>query len=304
MYVILFSCCISLLLILIHKNFNSEKDIFWKLLGLTSFISGVLGFLIDILLYFNSQNKLKRKVKLVRTKQEKTISEHQIIWNSKGGNIEQNIARDFIGRDAVTNNNKKITIKNREVEVNPNNIIQTFDDFRDILAQSIIQSSDALEAIREFAQELTEQLRNQPEVKSSFGVDKNISINGLLKEVFIELLTKNYNQINEKDENGLIVHSNKIEGMNISKTSNFIEYFKYWGHNNYDIIYKTYTIQLFQEEGKLWHYRIKRSDSSFLEKTNGKPRLRSSDIYTAIGKAIREIEREITKTWKNNSEPI
>ncbi|MHC5833892.1 MAG: hypothetical protein ACYT04_000000102295, partial [Nostoc sp.] len=71
--------------------------------------------------------------------------------------------------------------------INPNNIIETFDQFRDILVQSITQSSNALESISEFAKELTEELRNHPEVKVCFGVDEDISAQELANKVIAAL---------------------------------------------------------------------------------------------------------------------
>ncbi|MGF2036422.1 MAG: hypothetical protein RMZ43_014075 [Nostoc sp. CmiVER01] len=277
------------MLALIHSTFNI--NIVKTTLGLTLFLSG---FLLDIFLYLDNQNKLNRRVKLVKIRQTIPTSNHQIIFDTKGGGLEQNIARDFIGRDAINNSTKNITIRDRKVEVNPNNIIKTFDEFRDILVQSINQSSEASAAISEFAKELTEQLRNQPEVKSCFDVDKNISLQELIKEIFIDLLTNNYNQIEKEYSNNLIVKPATVETINISNSSQFIEYFRDCGNNEYDVIYQNYIIHLFQDELKRWRYKIKRSDSSFLEREN---RTRARNIYLAIGKAIIEIERELTNNW-------
>ncbi|MEH2447379.1 MAG: hypothetical protein V7K18_16720 [Nostoc sp.] len=113
------------------------------------------------------------------------------------------------------------------------------------------------------------------------------------------MLTKTYNQITETNQSNLIIQPNKIEGINISNTSEFIKYFKSCGNNEYDVLYKKYTIHLFKEELKSWRYKIRRGDLSFLERTN---RQRSRNIYLAIGKAIIEIEKELTNNWANNPE--
>ncbi|MBW4426964.1 MAG: hypothetical protein KME50_21590 [Nostoc desertorum CM1-VF14] len=286
------SCLISLLLALIYRTFNI--NIIQTIGGLTSLFSGLL---LDLILYLNNQKKLKRQAKIIPIQQRIFTSKHQIIIDTGGGDLEQKIARDFIGGNATINNTKNITVKDRKVEINPNNITNTFDDFRDILVQSINQSSDALEAISEFAKELTEQLRNQPELKSSFGVDDNISIQKLVKEIFIDLLTNNYNQIGKEYPSNLIVKPAAIEPISISSSSQFIEYFSDCGNNEYDVIYKNYTIHLFQDELKWWRYKIKRSDTSFIERTNRK---RSRNIYLGIGKAIIEIEKELTNNWTEN----
>ncbi|MEH2275299.1 MAG: hypothetical protein V7K40_11045 [Nostoc sp.] len=73
------------------------------------------------------------------------------------------------------------------------------------------QSSNALESISEFAKELTEELRNRPEVKVCFCVGENISAHELVKEIFINLLTKNYNKISKKYQSNVIIQPNKIE---------------------------------------------------------------------------------------------
>jgi hypothetical protein len=186
-FIVFFCFCISLLLALIHSTLN--MNIVSTILGLTLLFSGLL---LDIFLYLKSHNKIKRQLKLVSIKQIVPSSDHQITIDTKGGSFEQNIARDFIARDAVTKNTKNITVGNKEVEINPNNIIKTFDEFRGILVQSITQSSNALASISEFAKELTEQLRNRPEVKVCFGLDENISAQELVNKIFIDLLAKNY----------------------------------------------------------------------------------------------------------------
>ena len=73
------------------------------------------------------------------------------------------------------------------------------------------QSSNALELISEFAKELTEELRNRPEVKVCFGVDENISAHESVNKIFLNLLTKTYNQIIKKYESNLIIQRNNIE---------------------------------------------------------------------------------------------
>ena len=56
-------------------------------------------------------------------------------------------------------------------------------------------------------------------MKVCFGVDENISAHELVKEIFIDLLTKTYNQISEKHQSNLIIQPNKIEEINIYKSS-------------------------------------------------------------------------------------
>ncbi|MEH2269555.1 MAG: hypothetical protein V7K68_14155 [Nostoc sp.] len=294
LFLALLCFCISLLLALIHSTFNI--NLVSTIVGLTLFFSG---FSLDIFLHLKNQNRLKRQVRLVQVKQTIPTSNHQTIIDTRGGNLKQNIAGNLVGRDVNSHNIKNITVRDREVEINPNNIIETFEQFRDILVQSITQSSDALESISEFAKELTEELRNRPEVKVCFGVDENISTQELINEIFIDLLTKAYKQNSDNNPNNLIIQPDKIEEINTYNGSEFIESFRYSGNNEYDVIYQAYTIHLFQEEFKWWRYKIRRSDVSYLERAN---RQRSGNIYFAIGKAIIEIEKELTNIWANNPE--
>ncbi len=292
-FIILISFCISLTLALIHTTFSINPVS--TILGLTLFISGVLH---SIFLYLKNQNSVKSTPILMPIKQINSTPNNQRTVNTSSGNYNENIGRDFVGRDSINKNIKNINIGNREVEVNPNNIIVTFDEFRDILTQSITQSSDALEAISEFARQLTEELRKSPEVKVSFGVDENINEQELVNKIFIDLLTKTYNQISEVSQNyqiARITQPEQIEKINISNSSGFIERFESRGNNEYDISYREYTIYLFQEKRKRWLYRIIRRDLSvFVEHSKN-----WRNIYYAIGKAIDQIDNEIDMKWKN-----
>lgn len=293
--IVICSFCISLLFALIHATFtiNTVKSI----VGFTLFLSGIF-------LHFKNKNAVKIYPKLAPSKQIESTVNEQITVITDGGNYNEKIerdyiGRDYIGRDSVNKNIKNITVGDREVKINPNDIVETFDELRDILTQSIIQSSNALEAISEFAKELTEELRNHPEVKVCFGVDENISIQELVNKIFIDLLTKTYDQINEINQSHQltrITQPDQIQKINIAKGSEFIEHFEYHGNNEYDILYKEYTIYLFQEKLKRWLYRIKRSDSSiFVEHSK-----HSRNIYFAIGRAIDQIDHEIDFKWKNS----
>ncbi|WP_341525290.1 hypothetical protein [Nostoc sp. UHCC 0302] len=264
------------------------------IVGLTFFFSGIF-------LHFRNQNAVKIQPILPPIKEITPTTNNQRTIDTKGGDYNESVGRDYIrgdyiGRDSISKNIQNITIGNKEVEVNPNNIVETFDKFRDILTQSITQSSNALEAISEFAKELTEELRNHPEVKVYFGVDENISVQELVNQIFIYLFTKAYDQINEINQITRIAQHDQNQKINIANGSEFIEHFEYRGNNEYDIFYRGYTIHLFQEKLKRWLYRIKRSDSSiFVEHSK-----HSRNIYFAIGRAIDQIDNEIDMNWKNS----
>lgn len=333
----IFTCsfCISLLTALIHAVLAISTVA--AILGLTTFFSGIFLYLRNQyiaknqlrLVPVNHVQVIPNNQTIVETKVERTVNttintsgspyneniEGNFIGRDSiettiettirrkvdtgGGIYNESIAGDLIGRDSVTKNIKNITVGNREVEINPNDIFETFDEFRDILAQSIAQSSNALEAISEFVKELTEELRNHPEVKVCFGVDENISVQELVKKIFLDLLTKTYDQINEINQSHQITRINQpdqVQKINIANGSEFIEYFEYRGNNEYNLYYKKYHIHLFQEKLKRWLYRIKRSDSSiFVEHSK-----HSRNIYFAIGRAIDQIDNEIDLKWKNS----
>ena len=214
------------------------------------------------------------------------------------GIYNESIAGDLIGRDSVTKNIKNITVGNREVEINPNDIFETFDEFRDILAQSIAQSSNALEAISEFVKELTEQLCNHPEVKVCFGVDENISVQELVNKIFVDLLTQTSNQINEINQSNSIIQPDLIQKINISRSSVFIEHFEAGENNQHNFVYKGYTVNLSYKSSKGWRYKIKRSDSSI----NPSKTKYSRNVYFAIGRAVDQIDDEIDTSLQNSYE--
>ncbi|MCC5653932.1 hypothetical protein LC609_29975 [Nostoc sp. XA013] len=314
--VLVCSFFISLLFALIHVvlTINITNAIF----GLTLLISSIIA-------YFWNQNIAKNKYRLEPNKQLEVIANNQKVVektvettvnttvhrtvntnassniDTGGGNYNKEIRgnyiqRDSIGRDSVTKNIKNITVGNREVEINPNYIVDTFDEFRDILTQSITQSSNALEAISEFAKELTEELRKHPEVKVCFGVDENISVEELLNKIFIDLVNKNYEQSNESYPITRITYD-QIKKINNFSNLAYIEQFESNGNGEYDLLYRGYTVHLFLEQSKWWLYRIRRSNSSIFEHSNTR---RSRNIYFAIGRAIDQIEKEIEINWKNS----
>ncbi|NWF58970.1 MAG: hypothetical protein HXY43_06590 [Fischerella sp.] len=248
-----------------------------------------------IFLHLKNYNIVKIQPILVLIKQIIPPRNNQRTVNTSGGAYNEEIKGNYIARDSVTKNTKNISVGNIEVEINPNNIVETFDEFRVILTQSITQSSNALEAISEFAKELTEELRNRPEVKVCFGVDEDISEEELVNKIFINLFAKTYDKINEINQITRITQADQTQKINIANGSGFIEHFEYRGNNEYDILYRGYTIHLFQEKFKRWLYRIKRSDSSISEHSK-----HSRNIYFAIGRAIDQIDNEIDLKWKNS----
>lgn len=274
------------MLALIHAAFTI--NIFFAIGGLTLFLSGAL-------LHFRSKEMIKAQAKLLEINQIEVIPNNQRNISTSGGNYNENIGRDYIGRDSVTKNIKNITLGDREVKIDPNYLVDTFDEFRDILTQSITQSSNALEAISEFANQLTEELRKQPEVKSYFNVDRDISAQELVNKIFLDLLNTDYEQINEIYPVTRI-SSNQIQSINNFSESAYIERFESNGNNEYDFLYKDYTVHLFLDQSRMWNHRIRRPDSSLVKHSYRRTR----NIYSAFGKAIDMIDKELEEIWKTN----
>lgn len=298
---------LSLLIALVHITLTI--NIYTAILGLTLIISGAIKYL------YNEKSKIN-KHKLESTQiteiigsqitveatvhqQRKKNDEDNFVDDSletthapsrtistDGGTYNEYVGRDAIGRDLVNKNIKNITIGNREVEINPNNIYQTFEKLRDILAQSIAQSSDALEAISDFARELTEELRNRPDVKIYLDGDKNINEQESIKRIFKFLLT----HIDAVIENTPMVKSEIIQQINSSDDSAFIENFEKSTSNSYDFSYKNYSVSLSYKSSRGWRYKIKRPNGNSEMKSQT---LHSRNVYYAIARAVEQIDDEI-----------
>jgi hypothetical protein len=285
LFVLLNCFCVSLLIALIHASFSI--NVFLAILGLTLLLSG--GFLEVI-----NKDMFKLQSRLLEINKIEEIGINSRNINTKG-NYNENIGRDYIGGDSINKNIKNVTVGGREVTVNPNYILDTFEDFKDILTESINQTSNALDAISEFANQLTEEIRKQPEVKCCFNMDKNVSAEELTKKIFLFLLNGDYDDSNESYP-VININSNEIEKFNNANKSVYIESFQNNWNGKYIFSYKNYVVELFQEQNKMWHHKIIRSDKSLLKYSDR----RSSNIYFAIGRAIDTIEKEIVLKWKNN----
>ncbi len=108
-----------------------------------------------------------------------------------GGTYNEGIGRDAIGRDLVNRNIKNITIGKRDVEINPNDIVEILGELKDILTTSIAQSSNLLQAISTFTEELVEAFRKTPELKAHFNGDDDTSEDELVNSIMKLLLTNN-----------------------------------------------------------------------------------------------------------------
>ncbi|MHC5830450.1 MAG: hypothetical protein ACYT04_84545, partial [Nostoc sp.] len=108
-------------------------------------------------LQLRNQSIVKTQPRLAPIKQTIPTTNKQRTVNTNGGAYNEKIGGNYIGRDSVK---KYINIKNQEVEISAD-ISETLGDFKDILNEIIVKSSDPGQVISQFAQELAEELRKQ-----------------------------------------------------------------------------------------------------------------------------------------------
>ncbi len=295
--ILFYSFCISLLFALIHATFsiNTIKS----LVGLTLILSGIF-------LQFRNQFLAKNQPKLAPIKQIIPTSNQQRTINTKGGNYNEKVGRDYIEGDYVK---KYINIKNKQVEIS-SDISETLGDFKDILNEMIVKSSDPVEAISQFARELAEELRKQPEVKASIDDKDDSSEQELANKIIIDLLTKSYDQISQINEITQITRTEQInQSSQIQKVNNSstLEYTYYTPNeeNEYNndrciILYNEYTIYLAKDHENMWNLEIQREDGSPLDLSKQR---RFSSKDNAIGTAKKKIDKDRIANWKSSINP-
>ncbi len=222
------------------------------------------------------------------------LSKNQIAYQNKNELISRNAANSILNNSGIidVNDNSRlniqnsyikqyITIENRQVEI-ADDVSQTFNEFRDILVENIAQSSNPLNAISEFAQKLTEELHQHPEVKLRLNADRNIHEQELVSNIVKLLLTQN--------------HYNQIQKLNTSSDLVYLEYLND-DEDFYDrqiIIYKGYKIHLHKNQNNRWHYQIQRSDLSVLTKNKSR---RFFYREHALAGAKRKIKKDKFINW-------
>lgn len=297
----IFACSfgIPLLLAIIHILFT--KSIFYSVAGLTLFLLGLL-------LWLRNKNIARNRARLALRNQEEGIPSNQITVNrnhspyvnTEGGNYNREIGRDYIQGNSIKGDlvTKNITIEGQKVEVS-SDYSQTLGDFKEILDDMILKSSNPVEAISQFARELAEELRKQPEIKVYLDAKQSSNEQEVVNKFIIDLLTKSYDQIsqiNQIIQTSQITRTNQIQRIN--NPSN-VEYIEYYTHNNEldrdTIEYKEYMINLAKDHENMWHFRIQREDDSFLDL--GKQR-RFSSKDNAIGTAKKKVEQDRIARWK------
>jgi hypothetical protein len=237
-----------LLTILIYYSF--KKSPFNTVIGLILFLAGIAML---------SKNKItsQRKNELV----SRNLSTQ--ILNNSDLNLQHSYMKQYI------------TIENRQVEI-ADDVSETFNEFREILVHNIAESSNPLNAISEFAQKLTEELHQHPEVKLRLNADINIHEQELVNNIVKLLLTQN--------------HYHQIQKLNTSSDLVYLEYLND-DEEFYDrqtIIYKGYKIHLHKNQNNRWHYKIQRSDLSLVTKNKSRRFLYREHALAAAKKKIRK----------------
>lgn len=301
---------ISLLLALIHIILT---------INITSAILGLTLLISSIITYFWNQKIEKNKYRLEPIKQVEVIPNNQktvektnettlhrtvntngiTCINTEGGNYNKEIGRDYIQGDLVT---KNITIEGQRLEIN-SDYSQTLGDLKDVLNEVIVKSSDAVEAISHFAEELIEELRKQPEVKVNLNGKENSNEQELVNKIIIDLLTKSYDQISQINQITRITPTYQLQNLRNLSNSRDLEYLEYYTEDESDrntIEYNGYIIDLAKDHDNMWSFIIQKKDSNFLHLSNQR-RTKSKDH--AIGKAKTIIDKDRMSNWKSINAP-
>lgn len=254
-----------------------------------------VGILLTILIYYLFvKSPVNTVLGLVLFVTGLAMSKNNIAYQSKNELISRNTATPILNNSGIINVNDNsdlnisdsymeqyITIEDRQVEIG-DDVSQAFHEFRDILVHSIAQSSNPLDAVSEFAQNLTEELHKHPEVKLRLNADRNINEQELVNNIIKLLLTQN--------------HYHQIQKLNPSSDLVYLEYLND-DEEFYDrqiIIYKGYKIHLHKNQNNRWHYKIQRNDLSFLTKNKSRRFLYREH---ALAAAKRKIRRDKFINW-------
>lgn len=154
------------------------------------------------------------------------------------------------------------------------NITSILDDFRLILTKMQSQGYSTEQAVTQMAQELAEETRKKPYVKSKFHIDENADDSEAF-EIFVRLLILSNHPLNQK----------------IPMYPMYQVYSGDEGSENHgeNINYKGYTIYLESDKDGNWHYRI---EGIMFDRTG-----ESFSKYFAMDEAKGKIDKEIFSKW-------
>ncbi|OKH33620.1 hypothetical protein FACHB389_17665, partial [Nostoc calcicola FACHB-389] len=205
----------------------------------------------------------------------------QRIIDTKGGNYNETVQGNYIQGDYI---NHHVTIQEHQVEVSAN-ISHTLDEFKEILAQMIVQNSDPIGAISKFAQELAQELHNHPEVKPHFNATQDTNEKELVNIILKLILIPNYTS------QGLNNNDNSVP-----------TYLEEEERDRYIYFYKKYVIDVTKAHNNFWFFKIQ-PDIYYHLRTTEKIYIGSSFYYfseSAISAAKRKIDEIRFNNWKNN----
>jgi len=315
--IFLCSFFISLLFALIHivLTINIISAIF----GISLLISSIIVFLWNkniasnkyrlepikqVEAILNNRSIVKKTAETtVKTTVHRTVNTDGSSYvDTGGGNYNKEVRGDYvqghsIGGDLVT---KNITIGGQEVEIS-SDYSETLGDLKEILNEMIVQSSNVVEAISHFAEELIEELRKQPEIKVSLNAKRDSGEQELVNKIIIDLLTKSYDdisQINQIIQTHQIIRTNQNHNLSNSRNLEYVDV-EYYIHNQSDRDikeYNGYKIHLAKDHDNMWSFKIEREGSNFLD-LGKQNRTKSKDH--AIGKAKKIIDQDRIQHWKS-----
>jgi Ca2+/Na+ antiporter len=175
-----------------------------------------------------------------------------------------------------------INIQNHQIKI-ASDISKTLDDLGDVFNQMIALAPSPVEAIKEFSEELTQELCKQPEIKVSFDVYGDINEQELVNKIIKILLAPKFYPIKKIDADGDLIN---------------IEYLEEDEECESIVIYKGYKIHLHKNQNNRWHYRIQNRTLSFLEiKRKWRRYIKKEN---AIAQAKKQIKEDMFKNWKNS----
>ncbi|RCJ27284.1 hypothetical protein A6S26_12660 [Nostoc sp. ATCC 43529] len=310
------SFLISLLFALIHIILT---------INITSAVLALTLLISSIITYFWNQNIEKNKYRLEAIKQVEVIANNQRVPETSAetkvnttvprtvntnastyidtgsGNYNKEIRGNYIQGDSIEGDvvTKNITIEGQRVEIS-SDYSQTLGDLKDILNEMMLKSSNAVEAISRFAEELIEELRKQPEVKVNLNEKETSNEQEVVNKIIIDLLTKSYEQISQINQITKITRTNQIQNLSNSRDLEYVEYYIENESDRDTREYNGYIIHLAKDHDNMWNFRIHKEDLSFLDLSSQR-RTRSKD--NAIGKAKSIIDRDRMSDWKSINAP-
>ncbi|MEH2222919.1 hypothetical protein [Nostoc sp.] len=219
----------------------------------------IVGFLIFLIGIYLSIKKRIRHQDKVRNFINKNTTKNYNNVNTKGGNYNEHIEGNYIQGDYINIQNKQIDISE---DVN-----QILGEFQNILTKLINQGCSIEEAVTQLANDLANEARRKPEIKSKFLIEEDANDNEV-KEEFITLLN--------------LLKNETLFSFNYDEDNN---------SNDYEerISYKGYTIYLETDKDGCWHYKI---DGIFYDNIG-----ESYSRYSAMDEAKGKIDEERFRNW-------